>query len=242
MYKISCIVEEGIGCKGNDDRALVNRHVVPCGYYEENSNSVLAVVCDGVGGEAYGDVAAEIAVTNFSKLPDDEITSELISKAIETSNSLILEAQGKNRAQSRMASTIAGIYLDDKGFIAFNVGDSRVIRYRKPYIAQLSTDHTLVEDLKELGLEPKPGQEHVITRYLGGRTATPYIADGQGQVISGDIFIICSDGISDVITDIEFEDILSGFHSAEELCRQLIEVAISRSSKDNMSVIIIESV
>lgn len=239
MFKISCVVDAGIGCYGNDDSAMVLRHIITEGFYEETADIALAVVCDGVGGEDFGYEATEIAVNHFSKLLDQDVTVESIRIGIADANSLILQAQKKDFAHRKMAATIAGIYLNKNDCIVFNVGDSKVIRYRPPYIAQLSTDHTLIEELKNLGIAPKPGQEHVITRCLGSNNAEPEILDGKDKALDCDVYIVCSDGISDVISDAEFECIMAEDISDKELCWKLIEVAISKGSNDNMSVIII---
>lgn len=239
MFKISCVVDAGIGCYGNDDRAMVLRHVITEGFYEEIADTALAVVCDGVGGENFGYEAAEIVVNYFSQSLDQDITAESIRSRIADANSLILYAQKKDNSHRNMATTIAGIYLNDDDYIAFNVGDSKVLRYRPPYIAQLSTDHTLIEDLKELGIQPKPEHEHIITRCLGSHSAEPEIVYGKDKAFDCDVYIVCSDGISDVISDVEFECIMAADIPDKELCWKIIEVAISKGSKDNLSVIIL---
>ena len=242
MFRVVCIVDEGIERNGNDDRAVVCRAVVCDGFYEEETKTVLAAVCDGVGGEAFGGKAAEIAVTHFSLLLDLNVTEEIIRSAINEVNTLIVNAQKEDKAYARMASTIAGIYLNGDDYIAFNVGDSKVFRYRPPYIAQLSTDHSLVEDLKELGLDAKPGQEHVITRYLGGQYSTPEIVDGKGKSLDCDVYLVCSDGISDVLSEIDLEELFSQPIPDGELCRKLVDMAIFKGSTDNLSAIIIRRI
>ena len=238
MIRFSCVVDAGIGGHKNDDRALVCRHIISNGFYEETVEIALAVVCDGVGGEAYGGEAAEIAVAHFSAILEQDFTVDSIRSSINDINSVIIWTQKMDPEHARMATTIAGLFLNGDDYIVFNVGDSKVYRYRPPYIAQLSTDHSLVQDLKELGIDPKPGQEHVITRCLGGANAEPEIIDGKGRAIAGDVYLICSDGISDVFAYSELEDILAQDIPDKDLCWVLIEAAMSKGSKDNLSVII----
>jgi serine/threonine protein phosphatase PrpC len=242
IFEVSCIVDKGNICKSNDDRAVVCRRIISEGYYEETGETVLAVVCDGVGGEAFGYEAAEITARHFSRLLNQTVTVQTIEQAINEANFLIVSSQKSGIAYAKMATTIAGIYLNDNDYIVFNVGDSKVFRYRPPYIAQISTEHSLARELRDLGLNPILGQEHVITRCLGGRDYTPDIVDGKGKLLDCDVFFVCTDGISDVISEIEIETILSETTSGKELCQRFIDVAKLKGSADNMSGIIIRRV
>ena len=243
MFRLTCIVDAGVACYGNDDRALVQRHVVDEGSYEETSETAFAAVCDGVGGEACGYEAAGIAAAHFATLAGGEITVEGIRAGIACANNLIIKAQRKGRGRAGMATTIAGIYVSGEDCIVFNVGDSRVYRYRPPYIAQLSKDHSALEEIKALGLEPKPGHEGVITRYLGGDRAAPDIIDGRGRVLGCDVYIVCTDGISDFVTDPELEDIMSQSQRIPDMqiCRTLVDAALSNGSNDNLSVVLVSN-
>jgi protein phosphatase len=137
-----------------------------------------------------------------------------------------------------MTTTVAGLYINGDDFIAFNVGDSRIYRYRSPYISQISRDHSLKQEQIDLGLEPKPGQENVITHYLGGTRAAPEIVDGLGRVFENDVYILCSDGVWGVLKDDDFENLLSQKLSVEKSCEALISLALQKGSKDNLSIII----
>lgn len=239
MYEIACLVDKGVGDHGNDDRCYIGNHVVSDGFFElHNEPFIFAGVCDGAGGESFGFEAADTAAQLMSRNSLPEVNSGFICRLIEEANEAILIRQKTDSEHSRMASTIAGIVVHDNDMLAFNVGDSRVYRYREPYIAQLSKDHSLSEEMIDIGLEPKPGQEHVITKYLGGAAHNPYIFMGEGKSFEDDIYLICSDGISDVITNEDFEEVLQSSKSLREKCRMLVDLAAEKGSDDNLSVII----
>jgi protein phosphatase len=239
MIEIACVVEAGVEAPKNDDRAAVNGKLISDGCYQETvENSCLAVVCDGVGGEAYGNEAAEIVANHFACLGDARLSVELIEKHIEIVNEAVRNTQKTDTEHSRMATTLAGLYIDDDDFIAFNVGDTRIYRYRS-YVAQISKDHSAQQEAIDLGLQPKSGQESVITRYIGGMYAAPEIVNGKGRVLDSDVFLLCTDGIWGVLGEDDFEDLLGKEVLLSEKCQLFIEAALKNGSEDNLSIIII---
>jgi len=239
MLEIACMVDPGIKKPANDDRAVVNSTLVPQNSHTETVEKMcLVAVCDGVGGEAYGNEAADIVVDIFSRLSGTPLTVDIINEHITKANETVIAAQKTDLKHSKMSTTIAGLYINGDDFIAFNVGDSRIYRYRSPYISQVSKDHSIRQEQIDLGLEPKPGQECVITRYIGGKNATPEIIDGIGRVFDNDVYILCSDGVWGVLTDDDFENLLSQGLSVEKSCEMLISLALEKGSKDNLSIII----
>ena len=168
MLEAACLVEAGVKSPKNDDRVAMNSELMAEGSYSTIcENHGLFIVCDGVGGEAFGYEAAEITTSIFSGLSGKELTIEIIKEHIVKANEAVLTAQKKDSYHARMATTIAGVYINGDDFIVFNVGDSRIYRYRNPYIMQLSTDHSVWQEQIDLGLEPKPEQRNMITHYLG---------------------------------------------------------------------------
>lgn len=240
MLEIACLVEAGVRAPKNDDRAAVNSELIAEGAYSATcENKGLFIVCDGVGGEAYGNEAAEITTGIFSGISNLELTVDIIKENIQKSNEAVLAAQKKDAARSRMSTTIAGVYIKDDDFIAFNVGDSRIYRYREPYIMQLSTDHSVWQEQIDLGLEPKPEHRSMITHYLGGRSCEPAIVDGKEKLFENDIFVICSDGVWDLLEFCDFENALYANKPLSEICKFLVELALEKGSDDNLSIIIV---
>ena len=243
MLEIACLVEAGIKAPKNDDRAAVNAERISEGAYTERCEKKgVFVVCDGVGGEAFGYEAAEIATSIFSDISNTELTIELIKENVKKTNEAILSAQKKDITRSRMSTTIAGVYINGNDFIAFNVGDSRIYRYRSPYIMQLSTDHSVWQEQLDLGLKPKPEHRNMITHYLGGTSYKPAIVNGKNKLFENDIFIICSDGVWDLLDFSDFENALSSDKPLNDTCKYLIDLALQKGSNDNLSIIIVRRI
>lgn len=238
MLEIACLIDKGKR-PYNDDRAAINSHLVSIGSYSETTEgSCLVVVCDGVGGEKFGNEAAEIVTDTFSRLSGNQLTVEIISEYIKKANEAVIAAQKKDIEHSKMATTIAGLYINGDDFIAFNAGDSRVYRYRS-YISQISKDHSLWQQQLDLRLTPTQGQESVITHFIGGNQAIPEIVEGTGRVFENDIYILCSDGVWGALEDEDFEKILKQDKKTEEMCRCIIDLALQKGSDDNLSIIIV---
>ncbi|MDR0312489.1 MAG: serine/threonine-protein phosphatase [Treponema sp.] len=242
MLEIACVVEAGRRAPKNDDRAAINSKLVSQGSYTESAGETcLAVICDGVGGEAFGNEAADIVTDIFSRLSETPLTIDIINEYIVKANEAVIIAQKTDSKHSKMSTTIAGLYINGDDFIAFNVGDSRIYRYRS-YIAQISKDHSVMQEQIDLGLEPKPGHENIITRYIGGKHAIPEIVDGTGRVFYNDVYVLCTDGVWGVLEDNDLEDILSQDSKTEKACQALIDLALQKGSTDNLSAIIVRRV
>jgi protein phosphatase len=155
------------------------------------------------------------------------LTADEIREHVALADGEVAAAQRAERKYSKMATTVAGIYINGDDCIAFNVGDSRVYRFRA-YLNQISVDHSL-------------GQ-NIITRCLGGSNAVPDVSEGIGRVFAGDIYILCTDGVWGVLNDDDFETALSGNIGTEETARMITDLAIERESTDNLSVIVIRRV
>jgi len=242
MLEIACRVEAGVRFPKNDDRVAINNKLVSQGFYSETTEgSCLAVVCDGVGGEAFGNEAADIVTNIFSQISGTQLTIGLINEYIIKANEAVREVQKTDIKHSRMATTIAGLYINEDDFIAFNVGDSRIYRFRS-YISQISKDHSVRQEQIDFGLDPTPIQGNIITRYIGGTQVIPEIIDGSGRLFLNDIYILCTDGVWGVLDDNDFEKILSQVDKLEESCQYFIDLALQKGSKDNLSIIIIRRV
>ena len=239
MYQISCLMNPGVGNCGNDDRCFVYDHVVSNGSFEvQGQEFVFAGVCDGVGGEAFGDEAAEAVARYMADHCTGNVAVSEIKQFLEEANSIVIERSRTDRAHHNMATTIAGIIVNGNDMLAYNIGDSRIYRYREPYIMQISLDHTLTDETRRLGLQPTDWQNHVITKCLGGNTHSPYIFDGIDRSFERDIYVICSDGISDLVSPEEFEMIMQNDQPLCGKCSFLVSMAIEKGSYDNLSIII----
>lgn len=250
MYTYAAKVDIGVSEDQNDDRALVSSILLTDGEISGKieKQEVVAAICDGVGGLAQGYRAAMTTLERISHLNKSDITLEQIQTAIEESNTRVRNIQSIENLHNAMMSTIAGVYSDGDRFIVFNAGDSRVYRFRFKYIMQLSKDHSLVQDLIDLGeITPEEAKNHekknVINKCIGcEERVNARVMDMSGDFAEGDILIICSDGISDVLSDQDIKDIVLVHKQDEELndcCKKIYENAIEKGSLDNLSVILL---
>ena len=242
MFEIGCIVDIGTVREQNDDRASICGNYIEEGKHAFKAESVTAMVFDGVGGEAFGGEAAEIAALQMNGLTPDNCNEAMIMDYVKRANDAILEKQKADALHARMATTVAGICLQNDDFMSFNVGDSKIYRIRGPFVMKLSEDHTLSNELRTLGLEPSEAQQHTITRFLGGTRYTPEIMDGRERSFEQDLFVLCTDGVSDVIEDEELASMIDRNRTPLENCQAIIDCAIDRESSDNLSIVIIRRI
>ena len=150
--------------------------------------------------------------------------------------------------QNGLRTTIAGIYTDSEKFFVYNAGDSRVYRFRYKYFTLLSKDHSLVQDLIDMGevsfedAKVHP-QKNIINKCIGNdEMVNPRIIDLSDDFVNGDIIMICSDGITDEVLDAELKEIILEHKQDQDLlecCNLIYNKSIEKGSKDNMSVILL---
>ena len=249
MFYVLAKVDRGKSSHENEDRALVCHDIITNGKYEDNiaGDELFCVLCDGVGGATRGEVAAEIATHTFSTLFGDKITEERILRQTELANENILRAQRSDIDSSTTSTTIAGLYIKGSDFLAFNAGNSRVCKYRVPYNSQVTTDHTLAEELVTMGMiddvnKADVRQKSTITRYLGHEPfLAPDIVFAENKAQAGDLFILSTDGFHDFVSNRELENILKSSDILnEDVLEKLYQAAIENGSRDNISIILIK--
>jgi protein phosphatase len=201
----------------------------------------LFVVCDGVGGSGAGDVASKEAVKvvleeyyTGRRKPDRALLD-----AISTANLRVYDISMK-ADRMRMETTIAALAIVGHKVFVANIGDTRAYRVRnKTQIEMLSTDHSEVAEMVKMRiLRPENARNHprrhIITRSMG---SFPMITPAMrtDQVIPGDTFVLCTDGLWEPVLDEEIAEIVTSVPPTEA-CRTLIDLAISRGTNDNVSV------
>ncbi|GFP24244.1 PPM family protein phosphatase, partial [Candidatus Hakubella thermalkaliphila] len=184
---------------------------------------LLVAVADGMGGHNAGDVASGLALNllsrQFMSSPKGVLTQEEITMALRDSifsaHKAILDVSRSNPCYSGMGTTIGGVYFTGDGFYTYHAGDSRLYRLRHSGLKQLTKDHSLVQSLIELGqitIEESYAhpQKNVITNCLGGGNSNcePEVAHNY-TAFEGDIFLLCSDGLSDIVDADKIEEILN---------------------------------
>lgn len=208
-----------------------------------------AVVCDGMGGARAGNVASSVAVESFVATLQEGLKAEepdveaLLRRAVEQANELVCYRAAVDESCRGMGTTLVAAVVERDRLRLVNVGDSRAYVVSTQGIRQLTRDHSVVEDLVERGeitheearLHP---QKNLITRALGAEAQV--VVDSYTAPREGRFLLLCSDGLSNVVTDQEllFELIHGG--PAEEGCERLLHLALSRGAPDNVTVVLIQ--
>lgn len=210
------------------------------------ANTFLAAVCDGMGGESCGEIASLLAVETLrphrlSELP--EAALEDIRRANEKICEFITGNDGR-----RSGSTLAALYIDNNMVFCCNVGDSRIYRFRDHQLTQLSRDHNRAQQMLEQGLitadQVKNFRDrNVLVQYLGifpqEMILYPCVVPAS-VLVPGDIYLICSDGLTDMLWDSEIAQILGSGGSVTRLADALIQEALASGGRDNVTVVIVQ--
>ncbi|MBQ6266915.1 MAG: serine/threonine-protein phosphatase [Clostridia bacterium] len=206
-------------------------------------------VCDGMGGESYGDVASHIAVQTIAAhasrvYESGEDFAFAITGSLEEANNRIcaeITSRGK-----RMGTTLAALYAVKGRLLCVNIGDTRVYHYSKGLLEQMSFDHTHAQSMVDAGQASQDAVGKIpdakrLTRHLGvfpeEAALSPNISVID-DVDSGDILLLCSDGLTDMVSDSEITAILSASESAQDAASKLVRKALENGGKDNVTVMV----
>ncbi|MBA2740902.1 MAG: Stp1/IreP family PP2C-type Ser/Thr phosphatase [Actinobacteria bacterium] len=209
----------------------------------------LFAIADGMGGARAGEIAAGIAAATFEEVLGRTMGADAISEVIADANRRIWERSLADPATAGMGTTVTVALVDEDGetVVFGHVGDSRAYRMRDSVLEQITTDHSLVAELVESGvLTPEEAERHpqrsAITRALGTEPAVEpdvFTVD----VVPGDLFLLCSDGLSDMLTE---EQIAAAIERAggepEAAGNELVKEANARGGDDNITVLLFEIV
>jgi protein phosphatase len=203
------------------------------------------LVADGMGAHAVGELASELAVGIIPHTYDKHAaqgTAAALRKAFVEANASIHARGQQNREFEGMGTTATALVLRPDGAWVAHVGDSRAYRVRDGVIEQLSFDHSMVwEYARRQKIDPDEVQgipSNVIFRSLGPEPLVPIDIEGVHPIRPGDIYVVCSDGLSGQVGDAEIGAIVSALPPAEA-CRFLIDLANLRGGPDNITVIVV---
>ncbi len=224
----------------------------------------LFVVADGMGGHASGEVASQIAVETVASLfeeiaADPEITmpykedrnkspvENLFVTSVRYANYRVFEKASEDARFKGMGTTFVGMLFKDDRYYVAHVGDSRCYRVRESKLDQLTEDHSLLNDYKKMAkLTPEEEKnfphKNIIVRALGMKESV--LVDISSDVFRpGDIYLLCSDGLSGEVDDPNILRLASeSGDRVEELCKKLIQTACANGGKDNVTVICVRVV
>jgi protein phosphatase len=250
----------GMRGKQNEDRFSVTHWWAG---QKKKKPAVLAVLCDGIGGHRAGEVAAEIGVrtvTDSVAAGDPQRPINTLERAIHQANQAVYQASTSDRGRLGMGTTCACAWVIDGRLYTVNLGDSRIYLLRDGHIIQLSTDHTWIQEALDAGLLSDLSQEdhpnaHVIRRYLGsenppepdfrlwffeGESDAEALANQGLQLSPGDILLLCSDGLTDLVSDPEIQEVIQNL-PLEQASDRLVSLANTRGGHDNITVILMRT-
>jgi len=218
----------------------------------------LFVVCDGMGGEAAGEVASRMAVdTILEQLnggprdaaagPDDDgylpATSRL-AEAVRRSNQIIYDQAQQDDRQAGMGTTVVGAWVEHNVASLAHVGDSRAYLWHAGNLEALTSDHSLVEAQVRAGLidreqSLKSADQNVLLRALG-REPEVDVELNEVPVQAGDYLLLCSDGLTRMVPEPAMADVIARRREPQPICDDLIDVANRNGGADNVTVIVVE--
>lgn len=246
--KLACAAKTDVGLKrtNNEDNFAV---VQSAGLY---------VLADGMGGHASGQVASTMCVSHvaqyicemsrqpgfklsFPTKPEWSFEAKLLANAIMYANERVFIQSCKDRSMEGMGTTVTAIFNAPRGLVLAHVGDSRIYRVRKGEITQMTRDHSLLNHLIDKGeLRPEDAanfaNKNVILRAIGLKDEVE-VDIKEVPREKGDIYMMCSDGLSDLVADALICKTISEAKSLDDACASLIGLALKAGGKDNVTVV-----
>ena len=211
----------------------------------------LVVVCDGMGGARAGGIASSMAAERFvqealARMKDcPELSlAEIAREAAVLANAQVFERSRQDAACKGMGTTLVAALVRDGKTVVINAGDSRAYRLRADEAARVTRDHSLVEDLVDAGeLTAEQARVHpkknLITRALGVERHVPCDIY-EPELLPGDTLLLCSDGLSNQVTDPELAAQRKKSKTVNDLCKKLLKTALERGAPDNVTVAAIQ--
>jgi PPM family protein phosphatase len=241
--EITASVQTDTGCvrEANED---AGRHVSPNDKEILLRKGTLTIVADGMGGHASGEIASAMAIDLIGEIYYADVQNPpalALKNAIETASAEIFETSLTNEKYFGMGTTVAALVVLSETAIAAHVGDSRIYRLSGGKMEMLTLDHSQVMEMVKHGiLTMDEAREHddknVILRAVGTQASVEAEISAPFAVEPNDEFLLCSDGLSDMLTDDEIWEIWANCRDIHAACERLIEAAKQRGGHDNITV------
>ena len=246
-FALEAAAATDVGCLRTDNQYCVFVENPPPDHHEF-AGGLLAIVADGMGGHLGGAVASSLAVDTFASsfhtaAPDDA-PEEVLARALEAANAVVFERASADPALRGMGTTLSALLLRGGKLFAVHVGDSRIYRASPAGLTQVSEDHSLVNQLLREGvLTPETAHNfpdrNVLTRALGTKPTTEFdVWQVEPGPAIGDVFLLCSDGLHDLVSHDQMLDVLRSEKPAGA-CRTLIDLARRAGGPDNISAVVV---
>ena len=224
----------GLLRQGNEDSALISSNLI--------------AVADGMGGHAGGEVASAIAINTLANLIkvlesseiDLESKDDLFVGIIDQIDLAILQSAKDDPELSGMGTTLTALNISGSNVRLLHIGDSRCYRYRDKKLEQLSVDHTVMQELLDQGrltqseVANHPQRSLLTQALMGDSGITPILINF--QIKSKDRFLLCSDGLTNVLSDYEISKIIEA-NKDKDIANALINEVRSKGAPDNITVI-----
>ena len=243
--EISAISDKGPVRARNEDMLLVDRTLIRNGDYsqklalsQEEFHFIVAVA-DGMGGQNAGDVASEMVIRELTEVvqaipaqaSQAEVCEALASGCHEIHN--VMAQKGReNPDLAAMGSTLTGLFACDSTLYYIHVGDSRLYRYRDGVLKQITRDHSL----RQVSGNENVPQNIIMNSFGGGAEIDVEMDPVGGMVLEGDCFLLCSDGLSDMLDD----DVIESIMACDARLNELKDEAVRLGGKDNISLILVD--
>ncbi len=244
MYEICALTDPGLVRKNNEDAVAFDA---------ENG---LCLLADGMGGYNAGEVASSMAIafidselgrwlTEAGGQPTTRDVRRAMEICVENANHSIFNAAHANRQYAGMGTTLVVGVFQDSRLVLGHIGDSRCYRLRGTELQQLTKDHSLLQEQLDGGLiSPEEAlvslNKNLITRALGVEY-TVLLDVNEHRVAPGDLYLMCSDGLSEMISHAGMAAILLGAQTLEHKAGQLIAAANQGGGRDNISVVLAQA-
>lgn len=214
-----------------------------------NDKGIMCAIADGLGGHKGGAVASEMVLTHIAEAVKDihecseiESAHQYINKLILECHNNLLEISGKDEAIMGMGTTIVGVYIREQFALVFHAGDSRLYCFREKKLIMLTQDHSFEKYLQALSGNYEPmSKSGIIVNCLGGGTGSrcePEIH--KLSFLPGDLLLLCSDGLTDMVEDNTMEKLLSVDAEVQIKGEKLINEANYNGGIDNITLLLIE--
>lgn len=214
---------------------------------DHNEDSLIIIpplfaVADGMGGHEAGEIASEITVNTLAELAPSHLDAEGLTAAVEAANYNVMKAPRQGIGRDGMGTTLTAAILEGERLLIAQVGDSRAYLLHKGHLQQITRDHSLMADLIEAGqITPEEARVHpnrsVITRAIGSDIhMRPDIYEL--NVDAGDRILLCSDGLSSMISNNAIESIMRRQSDAQHCADELVTAALENGGADNVTVVV----
>jgi len=225
-FKVFALSDLGLVREGNEDSGLVSSNLV--------------AVADGMGGHAGGEVASTIAITALTALNAEDINEDSLLTITKEIDSAILNRTNAQPDLAGMGTTLTALHINKDSIELLHVGDSRCYAFTGGKLNQLSNDHTVMQELIDQGrITPEEAVNHpqrsLLTHALMGDSGFEPVIQLY-PIKLGDQFLLCSDGLTSVLSDFEIAKILKKY-SGQDLVENLVVETKAKGAPDNVTVV-----